>query len=159
MYSNYSILAFNMLNCSHIIKDVFTFRIILFVQQKMTRFIIQQRYMLSIMYCLHHSCWCPGNLMNQGIRKHGIDQISRNTPFLVSTELRYCILHPLTEYSYFVILISNKFDLSSLGMKLTVNITSLKCIKIGQFSLNCFSKFSKQTPIEIVCQTYTEKQF
>ena len=58
-----------------------------FVKQKKTKFIMEQPYMLPILYCQYHVCWCPGDLWSQGISRHGIDQRSRNIPSLASEEL------------------------------------------------------------------------
>ena len=34
---------------------------------------MEQPYMLPILYCQYHACWCPGDLSRQGISRHGID--------------------------------------------------------------------------------------
>ena len=47
-----------------------------------------QPYMLPILYCHYHACWCSGDLSRQGINMYGIDQMSRNIPSLVWEELR-----------------------------------------------------------------------
>ena len=47
-----------------------------FVQQKKTRFTMKQPYLLPILYCQYHGCWCPGTLRSQGISSHDIDSIS-----------------------------------------------------------------------------------
>ena len=49
---------------------------------------MQQPYMLPILYCSYHSCWCPGDLRSQCISRHGIDQISQNISSLASEEYR-----------------------------------------------------------------------
>ena len=75
--SKVSTLHVNMLNVFKIIKDVFIIHILYhildFVQQKKTRFIKEQAYMLPILYYQYHACWCPGDLSRQGINRHGID--------------------------------------------------------------------------------------
>ena len=40
---------------------------------------MKQPYMLPIIYCQYHACWCPGDLRSQSIRKYGINQISRHS--------------------------------------------------------------------------------
>ena len=42
-----------------------------------------QTYMLLILYCQYHACWCPGDLSHQGISRNGIDQINLNILSLV----------------------------------------------------------------------------
>ena len=64
----------NMLNC---FKDYkrrihISYRILDFVQQRKTRFTMEQPYLLPILYCQYHACWCPGNLRSQGISRHGM---------------------------------------------------------------------------------------
>ena len=49
---------------------------------------MKQPYMLPIIHCQYHACWCPGDLRSWGIEKHGIDQMIRNNPALASKELR-----------------------------------------------------------------------
>ena len=48
------------------------------IQQKKPKFTMEQHYMLPILYCQYHACWCPGDLSHQGISRHGIDQIRWN---------------------------------------------------------------------------------
>ena len=67
--------------CIHI-----SYHILDFVQERKTKFTIEQPYMLHILYCQYHACWYPGNLRSQGISRHGIDQISRKYS-LASEEL------------------------------------------------------------------------
>ena len=64
-----------------------------FVQQKKTKFIMEQPYMLPILYCQYYACWCPGDFRSQGISSHGIDQISQNIPSPAKEELTYLSLH------------------------------------------------------------------
>ena len=75
--------------CNHIL-----YHILDFVQQKKTKFTMEQyyRYMLPILYCQCHFCWCHGDLRSQGISRHGIDQISLNVPSLASEELTSSVL-------------------------------------------------------------------
>ena len=70
-----------------IIKDVCTFSIISFIQQKKTKFTIEQTYMLPILYWQYHACWCSGDFRSQGIGRHGIDPQSQNIPSPSSEEL------------------------------------------------------------------------
>ena len=58
------------------------------VEEKNTTFTMKQPYMLHILHCQYHACWCPGDLRSWGVEKHGIDHIIRNTPALTSKELR-----------------------------------------------------------------------
>ena len=44
------------------------------IQQKKTKFTMEQPYMLPILCCRYHACWCPGDFRSQGIRRHCIDQ-------------------------------------------------------------------------------------
>ena len=69
--------------CFHIFHHILGF-----VQQK-TKFTMEQPYMLSILYCQYHACWCLGDLRSQGISRHGINQIIWNIPSLVSEELTH----------------------------------------------------------------------
>ena len=75
-----------------ITKDVpiftFCYHILDFVQQKKTKFTVTQPYILPILYCQYHACWCPGHLRSQDISRHGIDQIRWNIPSLASQELK-----------------------------------------------------------------------
>ena len=48
---------------------------------------MEQPYVLFILYCQYHSCWCSGILRSQGISKHGIDQIRQNIPSLASEDI------------------------------------------------------------------------
>ena len=52
-----------------------------------TKFSMEQPYMLPILYCQNHGCWCPGDLSRQGISRHGMDQIIQNIPSLALEEL------------------------------------------------------------------------
>ena len=61
------------------------YHILELVQQKKTKFTMEQPYMLPVLYCQYHACWS-----RQGISRHGIDQISRNNPSLASEELTHC---------------------------------------------------------------------
>ena len=49
------------------------YHILDFVQQKKTRFTIEQPYMLPILYCQYHASWCSGDLRSQGISRDGTD--------------------------------------------------------------------------------------
>ena len=48
---------------------------------------MEQPYMLPILYCQYHPCWCPVDLSREGISRHDIDQISRNILSLATEEL------------------------------------------------------------------------
>ena len=74
-------------------KRLFTFRIISWSSFNNTR-PDSQLYMLPILCCQFHSCWCPGDLRTRGINKHGIDTISRNILFLASEELIWRLICP-----------------------------------------------------------------
>ena len=65
--------------CIHISYHIFDF-----IQQKKPKFTMEQPYMLPILYCQNHACWCPGHLRSQGITNHSIDHISQNIPSLAS---------------------------------------------------------------------------
>ena len=43
-------------------------------------------YMLPILYCQYHACWCPGDLRSQGISRHDINPQSRNILSLATEE-------------------------------------------------------------------------
>ena len=58
-----------------------------FVQQKKTKFIMEQPYMVPIRYWQYHGCWFPGDFRSQGIGRLGIDPQSRNITSPVSKEL------------------------------------------------------------------------
>ena len=49
---------------------------------------MEQPYILPILYCQHHACWCPGDFMSQGTSRYGINQISQNILSLASDELK-----------------------------------------------------------------------
>ena len=50
---------------------------------------MEQPYVLPILYCQCHACWCTGDFRSQCISRHGIDLQSRNIPSLASEELKY----------------------------------------------------------------------
>ena len=68
--------------CIHI-----SYHILDYIQQRKIKFMMEQPYMLPILYCQCHACWCPGDLRSQGNSRHGVDQISQNIPSLTSEEL------------------------------------------------------------------------
>ena len=74
-----------------IIKDVFTSLIISWIMFNKRRLNshLDELYMLHILYCQYHTCWCPRDLKSQGISRHGIDQISRNIPCPASGESKW----------------------------------------------------------------------
>ena len=92
-------LTLNMLNCWKDYKRCIhsLYHILDFVQQKKNRFIIKQPHMLPILYYQYHVSWCPGNLRNQGISRHGIDQISWNISSLASEELTKQLVNLLSK--------------------------------------------------------------
>ena len=56
------------------------------VQQNKSKFTMEQPYILSILYCQYHACWCPGDLQSQGISRRGDNQIRWNIPSLAWEE-------------------------------------------------------------------------
>ena len=52
----------------HILYHIFDF-----VQQKKTKFTMEQPYMLPILYWQYRACWCSGKFRSQGISRRGID--------------------------------------------------------------------------------------
>ena len=66
-----------------------SYHILEFFQKKKIGFTMGQHYMLPMLYCQYHACWCPGDLWSQGNSKHGIDQISWNISSLASEELTH----------------------------------------------------------------------
>ena len=49
---------------------------------------MEQLHMLHILYCQYHARWCPGDLRNQGISRHGIDPQCQNILSPASEELK-----------------------------------------------------------------------
>ena len=82
-------LTLNMLNCFNDYKRCIhiLYHILEFIQQKETKFTIEQHNMSPILYCQYHVCWCLGDLRSQCISSHGIDSPSWNIPSLASDEL------------------------------------------------------------------------
>ena len=62
------------------------YHILEFVQQKKTKFIVEQPYVLPILYSQYYACWWPGDLRGQCINRCGIDPQSQNIPSLASKE-------------------------------------------------------------------------
>ena len=83
------VLALNLLNYFDIYKRCIhlLYHILDRVQQKKTKFIMEQPYMLPILFCQYQPCWCTGDLRSQVISRHGIDQISQHVKSLPSEEL------------------------------------------------------------------------
>ena len=86
----FSMLTLNMLNC---FKDYeicihISYHILDCIQQKKTKFTMEEPHMLPILYCQCHVCWCPGDFRSQGISRYGINPQSRNIPSPASEELR-----------------------------------------------------------------------
>ena len=73
-------LTLNLLNCfkGYKICIHILYHTLDFVQQKKTKFTIEQPYMLPILWSQYHAGCCPGDLRSQGISRHGIDPKSRN---------------------------------------------------------------------------------
>ena len=69
-------------------KDNISYHIFDCLQYKNTQFTMEQHYILPILCCQYHACGCPGDLRSQGIRRHGIDQISQIIPSLAKVGLR-----------------------------------------------------------------------
>ena len=88
-------LTLNMLNCLKDLKRCIhiLYHILDFVQRKKNKFTKEQPYMLPILFCQYHSCWCPGDFKSQVINRHGIDQLSQKILSLASKEL-------ITEFSH-----------------------------------------------------------
>ena len=89
-----SVLTLNMLNFFKIIKYVFTVRIISRILFNRKRLDSQwsnptccQSYMVK-----YHACWCPGDLVGQGISRHGIGLIRRTILSLTLEELILVVL-------------------------------------------------------------------
>ena len=83
------LLIFDMLNC---FKDYqrcihISYYTMEFVQQKKTKFTMQQPYILPILHWQYHACWCSGDFRSQGINRHGIDPQGRDIQFPASEEL------------------------------------------------------------------------
>ena len=88
------LLTLNALNC---FKDYercihISYHILDFVQQKKSKFTMEQPYMLHIIYCQYHACWCLCDLRSEAISRHGIDQIDQNILSLASEELYYFVI-------------------------------------------------------------------
>ena len=83
------ILTLNMLNCFEDYKICIhiSYHILDFIQQKKIKVSMEQPYVLPILYCQYHACWCTGDFRSQCISRHGIDLQSRNIPSLASEEL------------------------------------------------------------------------
>ena len=82
-------LTLNTQNCSKDYKRsiYIPYHILDLVQQKKTKYSMEQPYMLPFLYCQYHACRCPGDLRSQRISRRGIDQISQNILALASEEL------------------------------------------------------------------------
>ena len=82
-------LTLNMLNCFEDYKICIhiSYHILDFIQQKKIKVTMEQPYVLPILYCQCHACWCTGDFRSQCINRHGIDLQSRNIPSLASEEL------------------------------------------------------------------------
>ena len=88
----YSVITFSYTKCfvhSYTVDVVFTLSYrILFNRIRLN----SQHYMLAILYCQYHACWCSGDFRSQCISRHGIDPQSQNILSPASEEL---ITHPL----------------------------------------------------------------
>ena len=87
--THFKFLSLNMLNCFKDYKRCIhlSYQILDFIQQKKTKFTMEQPYMLPFLCRQYHACWCSGDFRNQGISRHGIDLQSQNIPSLASEEL------------------------------------------------------------------------
>ena len=83
LLSSYSLTP-DMLNCYSDFKICIPIKchFLYSIQQKKIKFTIEQLYILPIIDCQYHACWCHGDLRSQGISRHGIDQIRRTLPSL-----------------------------------------------------------------------------
>ena len=86
-----NVLTFNMLHC---VKDYkkcihISYQSLDFVQKEKTEVTMEQPYMLLILYCQYHVCWCHGDSRSQRISRHGFDQISQNIRSIAPEELTY----------------------------------------------------------------------
>ena len=88
-YKDKMILSCNMMKCFKDYKICIhiSYHIMDFIQQRETKFTMEQLNMLPIIYCQYHACWCPKDLRSQGISRHDIDQINRNILSLALEEL------------------------------------------------------------------------
>ena len=59
---------------------------------------MEQPYVLPLLYCQCHACWCTGDFRSQAISRHGIDFQSRNIPSLAWEELTHW---PLDDFNKF----------------------------------------------------------
>ena len=71
---------------------------------------MDQPYILPILDCQYHSCWCPGDWSHQGISRCGIDPINWNIPSLASEELMYSTFMSL-QLAFYV----NLFDIEAVS--------------------------------------------
>ena len=94
------------------------------IQQKKTKFTMEQPYMLPILYCQYHACQCPGDLRSHGINRHSIDQISRNIPSPASKELT--LLRHGWHLSWQISKISNITNLNS-------DMIMISCLTLSNF--------------------------
>ena len=85
----FHLLTLSMLNCFQGYKRYIyiLFHILDFFQQKKNQFIMEQPYMLPILYCQYYACLCPGDLRSQGISRHVIGLQSWTIPSPASVEL------------------------------------------------------------------------
>ena len=88
-------LILNVLNCFEDYKRCIhiSYHILDFIQQKKIKFTMEQSYVLPILYCQCHACWCTGDFRSQCINRHGIDFQSRNIPSLAWEELTLFIFY------------------------------------------------------------------
>ena len=89
----------------HILYHIFDF-----VQQKKTKFTMEQPYMLPIVYWQYHACWCSGDFRSQGISRHGINPQSQNIPSPASEEVKLSKTYP------------------------NINVSKLRCFHVGKCS-------------------------
>ena len=128
--------------CIHI-----SYHILDFIQQKKIKVTMEQPYVLPILYCQCHACWCTGDFRSQCISRHGIDLQSRNIPSLASEELKSILF--LTDWGWvthvcvskLTIIVSDN-DLSP-GWHQTIIWTIAGILLIRTLEINCSEIFCK----------------
>ena len=87
MYITY--LTLHVLNCFEDYKRCIriSYHILDFIQQNKIKFTMEKPYVLPILYCQCHACWCTGDFKSQCISRQGIDFQSQNIPSLAWEEL------------------------------------------------------------------------
>ena len=57
-----------------------------FVQQKKTKFILQQHNMLPTICCQYHACWCPGSMYVPNTHEYSVSGISKVNMIFIKTQ-------------------------------------------------------------------------